>query len=265
MKRFCRGSLLVLVTAVAAMASDALVMSNGSSRIVTIVDTSGGVITADDGGKRITVSKLVVSSMLYNGTSIQYRNGLVVEASTPTEVIGDESSASQSPEPLPDNPVENSNQPQPLGTPQPLQVEVIDNTPTRLGGVVEVTPTRFNEVRDSDGYSLADLQNKYDSYLGTKRKGNTMLGIGCGLLVVGFIGIGVMSSASYFDGEQVITGMMMTMIGIDAGVPITIVGAVLSGVGGGKSREYQNRLRAMKGRIGFNKSGDLYAGVTGEF
>lgn len=101
--------------------------------------------------------------------------------------------------------------------------------------------------KDPD-YTTVELKGKVKTYGKMKRTGNGLLAAGIPVLGAGAVAYVVGMATLAGTGEPFCVALMLSgSVAVDVGVPLTIVGGVLSGIGGKKYNEYRRRLsRVMK-------------------
>jgi hypothetical protein len=104
-------------------------------------------------------------------------------------------------------------------------------------------------------YTIPELKDKLKSYTKLHNTGRGLLTSGVIVLSVGGVafvsGLSLLiNGAETYDDSQVALGVVLYIggyIGIYAGVPLTVTGAVLNGIGKKKAKEYDRRLKLSVG------------------
>ncbi len=103
-----------------------------------------------------------------------------------------------------------------------------------------------SRVVDHEGYTKEDLYDKYLAYGKMKRAGFTVAGVGSAFTVLGIV---LVSSADWST-QSTPTGSQTTtsdpaggfgLFGLILGIPGTIAGLILGGIGNSKENEYERR------------------------
>ena len=116
----------------------------------------------------------------------------------------------------------------------------IEDSPNETAG------TNVSVKMDNENYTANDLQSKMQKFKKMKTNGFIMAGIGAGLVIFGIIG---MANADWQTNKsagnvQVTTQDAIGGVGIVSmgfGVPCTVAGLVLGGIGSKKELEYKTR------------------------
>ena len=146
-------------------------------------------------------------------------------------------------------PVDSKNQrdtvvlsPAPAAAPAPASAKIQHDTIVLSAPAPSSTP--------GEEYTKAQLVEKVASYTRMHNRGRTCLISGVVLLAGGAAamggGLAFMIGTSTDEMGPNPAGLVIAVIGeiaLDAGLPLTVVGGVISGIGGRKMEEYKNRLK----------------------
>jgi hypothetical protein len=99
----------------------------------------------------------------------------------------------------------------------------------------------FPLFADSE-YTCRELQNKFSGFSRMEKGGNSLLIGGISLMTVGTVGLITAIPLLIDDREEGLIGIIVAEYGFTFGIPMTVVGGVLKGIGGKKRKEYKRRL-----------------------